>query len=316
MKTILTTSPAEAASIVRDGGIVAFPTETVYGLGADALNPSAVDRIFQAKQRPPDNPLIVHVGDLSMLGKLADNVPISAATLVEKFFPGPLTVIVPRSPEVPDVVSAGLPTLAVRMPDHQLALAFLRECGTPVAAPSANRSGRPSPTNWQSVVADLDGRIDCVLQGTQTDHGLESTVVDCTVDPPIVLRTGALSVESLRDVIPQIRLENAPEELLARSPGTRHRHYAPDAKVVLIDGPDRIPPQSLNAAYIGLDAPDAEVKLADLLVARTVEQYAFELYRFLRQCDERGLEIVYCQTVREEGIGRAVMDRLRRASES
>ena len=316
VQTHITSSPEEAAAVIRAGGLVAFPTETVYGLGANALDASAVARIFEAKERPADNPLIVHISDVHQIELLATDVSGRARQLVEAFFPGPLTVIVPKSDRVPDVVTAGLSTVAVRMPDSKLTQAFLNACGVPVAAPSANRSGRPSPTTWQDVVDDLDRRIECVLQGTQAEHGVESTVVDCTVDPPVILRSGAVTLETLAGVVPEIRLEKHANDLLVRSPGTRHRHYAPDAPVVLVDHPGEIPAGIAKASYIGLDEPLPESMLMHVLVCRTPEQYAFELYRFLRASDQMGVRSIYCQRVEETGLGRAVMDRLRRASDA
>ena len=302
--------------MIRAGGLVAFPTETVYGLGADAMNVHAVRRIYEAKGRPADNPLIVHIAEVGELRTLAASVTPTGQAIIDRFFPGPVTVVLQRASGVDDAVTAGLPTVAVRMPTSGVTRAFLRACGTPVAAPSANRSGRPSPTTWQDVLSDLDGRIECVLQGPQTEHGLESTVVDCTGSIPVVLRTGAVPVETLRTVVPELQVADERHGGIARSPGTRHRHYAPDAEVVLVDAPPR--PREIRSrdAYIGLDAPPDEAEFHEMLVCSSLEQYAFELFHFFRTCEKRGAERIFCQRVTDEGLGRTIMDRLNRAAQA
>ena len=253
MDTHLTTSPDEAAQYVREGRLAAFPTETVYGLGADAFQPSAVQSIFTAKGRPADNPLIVHLVARAQLRQVAAAVPPVAETLLNRFAPGPLTLILPRAEAVPGVVTAGLGTVGVRFPVHDGARAFLRACDTPVAAPSANRSGRPSPTHWTAVQEDLGGRIACILKGGRTEAGVESTVLDCTASPPTVLRPGAVSVEQLRDAVGVVDVADASETDAARSPGTKHRHYAPAASVRLVQSPAAAEPgetfQYLNDNY-------------------------------------------------------------------
>ena len=314
MQTIITRSTDEAAAVIRSGGLVAFPTETVYGLGADATNERAVRRIFEAKGRPGDNPLIVHIAARHQVDRLARGVPPAAARLIDQFFPGPLTVVLTRSEEIPPIVTAGLGTVGIRMPALEATRAFLSACGTPVAAPSANLSGRPSPTTWQAALADLEGRIECVLQGPQASLGLESTVVDCTGSSPVVLRTGAVSLERLRDVVPDVRLAHAEDELMARSPGTRHRHYAPHAQVIVIPDVSALPAADESGAYIGIDSPGADHVLGEVLVCESLDQYAHELYHFFRAADAKGFRTIYCQTVAPDGIGRAIQDRLIRAS--
>jgi L-threonylcarbamoyladenylate synthase len=314
--TVLTTSPTEAAEYIRRGKTAAFPTETVYGLGADALRRHAVRAIFEAKGRPADNPLIVHVASVGQVGDVAAQIPEAAQQLMDRFWPGPLTVILPKSDAVPDVTTAGLPTVGVRMPEHSLAAAFLAACDTPVAAPSANRSGRPSPTTWQAVRDDLGGRIDCILKGGRTDAGVESTVVDCTAATPIVLRPGAVSVEALREVLPAVDVETSGDDARAetvRSPGTRHRHYAPRAGVTLVTDPDDAVP-SPDAAYIGLAAPADASRFATVRVAPSVDAYAHDLFHFFRTCDREGAAVIYAQLVPDDGLGRALNDRLRRAA--
>ena len=313
MQTLLTTSPQEAAAFVRVGGLVAFPTETVYGLGADAFNADAVAKIFEAKGRPDDNPLIVHLARLDQIALLAEDLSENARILIEQFFPGPLTVIVKKKNTVPDVVTGGLGTVGVRMPRHPVAQAFLEACGVPVAAPSANLSGRPSPTTWKAVYDDLDGRIACLLQGDRSDAGLESTVVDCTETTPMVLRAGVITLEQLRVALPTIRSPEPDEQQAARSPGTRYRHYAPHAQIHLAAHPQDIDPHT-DAAYIGLDAPATPRAFGLVAACETVEAYAHALFDFFRRCDDAGIRIIYCQTVEPTGLGRALMDRLERAS--
>ena len=313
MTTVLTSSPEDAAEYIRAGELSAFPTETVYGLGADALRPDAVQKIFAAKGRPSDNPLIVHVAALEHVDRLAAKVPTPARRLMNRFWPGPLTVILPKSEAVPSVVTAGLSTVGLRWPRHPLAQAFLEACETPVAAPSANRSGRPSPTSWQAVQQDLEGRIACILKGGRTEAGVESTVVDCTTSPPTVLRPGAISVEALRDQIGEVRAEEDESDGAPRSPGTRHRHYAPRASVVLVSAPGEATAPS-RAAYIGLEAPAAGQSFVRARTVETLDEYAAELFHFFREADREEVDVIYAQVVPEDGLGRALNDRLRRAA--
>ena len=311
MHTLLTDSPQKAAAFLRAGNLVAFPTETVYGLGADAFNAETVANIFAAKDRPTDNPLIVHIARLDQIALLAEDLSANARTLIEHFFPGPITIILKKKPEVPDVVTGGLGTVGVRMPRHEVAQAFLEACGVPVAAPSANRSGRPSPTTWKAVYDDLDGRIACLLKGDRSKVGLESTVVDCTETTPVVLRAGVITLEQLRVVLPEIRASQPDEPQAARSPGTRYRHYAPRAQVYLVAFP---PDADSHAAYIGLDAPATPRAFELVSRCESVEAYAHELFDFFRRCDAAGIQTIYCQAVEPTGLGRALMDRLRRAA--
>ncbi|MFB6229912.1 MAG: L-threonylcarbamoyladenylate synthase [Salinibacter sp.] len=316
MTTTLTTSPDEAATHLRRGELVAFPTETVYGLGADALQPEAVQRIFEAKGRPADNPLIVHVVRRGQIGEVAADVPPPAERLLEHFAPGPLTLILPRHEALSSVVTAGLDTVGVRMPRLPLTRSFLEACNTPVPAPSANRSGRPSPTSWEAVHEDLGGRIECILKGGRTEEGVESTVVDCTTTPVTVLRPGAVPVEDLRVVLGHVDVGDTEGERRARSPGTRHRHYAPSAQVRLVDDPGRLSDidSNLDAAYIGLDPPPQPGAFQTVHVEDNLEAYAHDLFHVFRACDEAGCEAIYAQTVPAEGLGRALNDRLRRAA--
>jgi L-threonylcarbamoyladenylate synthase len=310
MQTRYTTSPAVAAKYVKAGGLAAFPTETVYGLGARAFDARAVRSIFRAKGRPSDNPLIVHIGDRADLPRVARKTTAIARKLMDAFWPGPLTLILPKHPALPRETTAGLDTVGVRMPAHRAAREFLRQVGEPVAAPSANRSGRPSPTTWQAVRQDLDGRIPCVLKGGRAEAGLESTVVDCTGRVPIVLRAGAISLEQLRRVAPTARDATDRERATGRSPGLKYRHYAPHAQVRIA----RRPPSRLTQddAWIGLRSAPAGARLTKM--CKDARQYARELFHFFRRCERAGVKTIYCGAVPETGIGRALMDRLRRAA--
>ena len=312
MKTVLTQRAARAAATVITGGVAAFPTETVYGLGANVFDEDAVGEIFRAKGRPGDNPLIVHVAEPGQINEVARRIPASARRLIKAFFPGPLTVVLPKRPEVPLVVTAGLDTVGVRMPAHPVAHEFLTLCGVPVAAPSANRSGRPSPTSWQSVQRDLGGRIPCILKGPRATVGLESTVVDCTGRVPVVLRPGAVTLEHLRKIVPGTRMASARDHARGRSPGLRHRHYAPEAALVIHDEVSGFRVQG-GAAFIGLHPPRG-VKWKMKKTCRDVEGYARELFHFFRQCDAAGVRTIVCEAVPEQGLGVALMDRLRRAA--
>ena len=314
MKTFLTKSPTEAAEFIKRGGIVAFPTETVYGLGADVFDRKAIEKIFDAKQRPDDNPLIAHVGSIEQIKFLTSDINETAAKFIESFFPAPLTLVLPKAKEVPLVATAGLETIGVRMPKNDLALEFLRACNTPVVAPSANLSGKPSPTTWQAVFEDLEGRIHSILQGEISEIGLESTVVDCTGDAPLVLRVGAVTLDQLREIEPGTRLYKMQPDEKPRSPGLKHRHYAPRARVVLVQSPKSEVQGSKSAAFIGLDSPDEEFGLVSICVS--VEDYAHSVFDFFRQSDRENIETIYCQTVEEKGLGLALMDRLKRAAQS
>jgi L-threonylcarbamoyladenylate synthase len=285
-------------------------------LGANIFNEEAVRKIFIAKERPADNPLIAHIFDLSQLDEITSGVPEIAAKLIQAFFPGPLTLILPRSEKVPSVATAGLNTIGVRMPKDPITRQFLRACGVPVVAPSANISGRPSPTTWQAVRADLNGRISCILKGDRTKIGLESTVVDSSGEAPVILRAGAVTLEELLKVIPQIKVSTISAEGdsdIPKSPGMKHRHYAPKAKVVLAPFHQYLVPTN-SSAYIGLSAPPEAAVLDRVHICKNVEEYARELFNFFRECDESGIETIFCQTVDEKGLGLALMDRIRRAA--
>jgi L-threonylcarbamoyladenylate synthase len=312
METVLTKSPFEAAEFIKRGGLAAFPTETVYGLGANVFDEHAVEKIFVAKGRPSDNPLIAHVGNLEQIKLLAREITPVAQKFIEAFFPSPLTLVLPKAEKVPLIATANLETIGVRMPNSKFALEFLKACATPVVAPSANLSGKPSPTTWQAVFEDLNGRIDCILQGEMTKIGLESTVVDCTSSVPLVLRAGAITLEDLQKIVPETLLYQAKENEPVKSPGLRHRHYSPRARVVLISRESRVESREPKA-FIGLSEPEQGFDLTK--ICRSIEEYAHEVFDFFRECDRRGIKTIYCQTVEEKGIGLALMDRLKRSSQ-
>jgi len=317
VKTRITRSPNIAASVLREGGLVAFPTETVYGVGADALNAKSVKAIFKAKGRPGDNPLIVHIADLDLVPHIAKRVPRAAEKMIEAFFPGPLTVIVPRHPDIPLEVTAGLETVGIRFPSHPVARTFLEKCERPVAAPSANRSGRPSPTTWQAAHEEMDGRVDCILKGGSSQVGLESTVVDCTTARPVILREGAVTFEELIEIVPTINVSGRRKEKGAvKSPGMKYRHYAPSAEVILVNGPeDVVSSGAAESAYIGMTTRGFKKRPAIVQPCRGVGPYAQKLFHFFRVCEGRGIQKIYCEKVSASGLGRALMDRLQRAAD-
>ena len=311
---------ARAAQVLRSGGLVAFPTETVYGLGADALDPAAIARVFAAKQRPADNPLIVHVAEVAAARALARAFPRSAEVVAAALWPGPLTLVLPRGPRVPEATTAGQDTVALRVPDHPVALALLRACGRPLAAPSANRSGRPSPTLASHVLTDLAGRIDLILDGGPTQHGLESTVLDLSGARPLLLRRGAVTLEQLQALLGEVETVNeADTQAQARSPGLRHRHYAPRARVELVaEGTGEVAAARALAAgekvaLICRRAVDSAALVERL--PKSLPDYASALFASLRALDAAGVDRVIVEAVPETGVGAAIMDRLRRAAQ-
>lgn len=311
-----------AARIIRTGGLVAFPTETVYGLGADAMNEMAVQRIFEAKGRPADNPLIVHVGSREDVERVADGVSEKTWDLIERFWPGPLTLVLKRKPEVAASVSAGLSTVAVRMPYNAVALGLIQKAGTPIAAPSANRSGRPSPTSASHVARDLEGRIDMILDGGATSIGIESTVLDMTTDTAMILRPGWVTEESLTSAIGPT-VQAASRDDLQRSPGTRYRHYSPRARVILVEQGSSPSVEQLLRAHlergtvglIGHSPVDVDdPRLYRIRLGGDAYDYARSIYAALRELDEKNPGVILVEGISEGGEGAAVMDRLRRAA--
>ena len=315
----------EAAARLKAGEVVAFPTETVYGLGADATSREAVCKIFAAKGRPGDNPLIVHIGDVGQLALVAAEVPDTARALIDAFWPGPLTVILPKRPELPLEVTAGLKTVGVRMPSHPVALELLRKTGLPVAAPSANISGRPSPTTAQHVADDLGDKIAGVVDGGQAQIGLESTVIDCTAQPPVILRPGAVTKSRIEAVIGTVGLAAAHTVDAPKSPGMKYKHYAPRAPMHIVKGSDEffrnvVAEARQGGKKVGIlitqerrDSLDADVVLtcgtrADL------SSVARDLYGVLREFDRHDIDVIYSESFDESGLGEAIMNRLRKAA--
>jgi len=324
-----------AAGFIKKGGLVAFPTETVYGLGADALNLEAVKTLFEAKKRPFDNPPIVHVGDVKEVYRLVREVSPKAERLMKIFWPGPLTLIFKRSEIVPDMTVAGLNTIAIRMPRHNVALALIRESGCPIAAPSANLAGKPSPTTAKHVLDDLDGRIDVVLDAGSTHIGVESTVLDMTVDPPQILRPGGTSYEVLRKILGSVKLHLVAvtdKELTvetARSPGVKHKHYAPDADVIVVEGEMTAVTAKINELAqfymqqnkkVGVLATDETVSHYKVDVVKSLGSrsdltvIAKNLFKLLREFDLEEVDVIIAEGISTEGLGLAVMNRLRKAS--
>ena len=338
MKTLsLSPSPEAyrlASELLSRGELVAFPTETVYGLGANALNQKAVLSIFEAKGRPADNPLIVHIYDRHQLDNICI-VPAMASRLMDAFWPGPLTLLFEKKPLIPAEVTAGLPTVAVRMPSHPVAAAMLKACGLPVAAPSANSSGRPSPTTAAHVLEDMNGRIPLILDGGMCDVGLESTVLDLCHGQPTILRPGGITKEMLQQELGQevllagSILRPLGEHEVALSPGMRYRHYAPKASVTLVEGPEDRTLPALRRLYseqreLGkktcvlcftehMDAL-ADCSPHDIGSSSAPGEIAHRLFDALRQLDEEEMEVVFSEVIPPEGIGLAVMNRLGRAA--
>lgn len=319
-----------AAQLLRQGGLVAFPTETVYGLGANATDQAAVARIFTAKGRPSDNPLIIHIGNKEQLGEWVTEVPPLALRLLEYFSPGPLTLVLPHRGNLANNVTAGLPTVAVRIPDHPVALALLQLVNLPVAAPSANRSGRPSPTEAKHVWEDLAGKIEMVVDGGATGVGVESTVVDVTGEIPILLRPGGISLEQLRQVIGEVHVDPGlvHEHTAPRSPGMKYRHYAPRAEMWLVQGEgvqQYIQRRTQEAQAAGkrvgiLTTREHQDRFhADVVLAcgerSDPSSVARNLYHTLRQFDEAQVDLILSETFPESGLTYSVMDRLRKAAD-
>jgi L-threonylcarbamoyladenylate synthase len=324
-----------AASLIKKGGLVAFPTETVYGLGANALNPKAVMALFRAKKRPMDNPPIVHISKMMDVYRLAETVPAKASEIMSGFWPGPLTLIFKRSKIVPDVTVASLDTIAIRMPKHNVALALIEESDCPISAPSANLAGKPSPTSATHVLADLGGRIDAVLDAGPTHIGVESTVLDLTVEPPQILRPGGTSYELLKKTLGEIRLSPVVTAVKAlavektSSPGVKYKHYAPDAEMIVIEGDSQAVVKKINE-LAGLHVKRGK-KVRILCTDETAKHYrsdlvkamgsrsnlsivARNLFRLLRESDLEKADVILAEGVSSRGLGLAVMNRLRKAS--
>ena len=323
-----------AADVIRDGGLVAFPTETVYGLGANALDEKAVASIFAAKGRPSDNPLIVHIADQAELESLTSSVPPCAFALICAFWPGPLTLVMPKAASVPDIITAGLDTVAIRMPSHPVALALIKKAGVPVAAPSANVSGRPSPTLASHVIGDLSGRVDVILDGGKVKVGLESTVLDLTQATPMILRPGGVTYEQLCEYLDKLGIDpsllpGGGISMTPKSPGMKYRHYAPKAKVVIVQGGFNRVVERINS--LTLQNEESGIKTGILATDESKNLYragrvismgsrkspatiAANLFESLRLFDETDIRMIIAEAIDGDGIGMAVMNRLTKAA--
>lgn len=327
----------EAGKVIRNGGLVAFPTETVYGLGANALAPEAVKKIFEAKGRPQDNPLIIHIAEFEDLKPLVSEVNELSDKIMRSFWPGPMTIILKKSSLVPDVTSAGLETIGIRMPSNQIAMEFIKASKVPVAAPSANISGKPSPTDVSRCIEDLSGKIDYIIGGSNCEVGLESTIIDCTVYPPCILRPGAITLEMLKKIDKNIYidpaiLKNPGEDFKPKAPGMKYRHYAPEAPVKIIRGDiektvakiNEIIENNIRTAVrdvrIGIIATDETEKYYKNAVVLSVGSrkdmgsIAKNLFEVLRKFDDLKVDLIYSESFEEDGVGFAVMNRLKKSA--
>lgn len=323
----------EAAEIIRVGGLVAFPTETVYGLGADALNPDAAKKIYAAKGRPSDNPLIVHIAKFEDLQDIAEAVPDYAGRLAEAFWPGPLTMIVKKNKKVPTETTGGMDTVAVRMPNHPVALQLIRESGRLIAAPSANTSGRPSPTLAKHVAEDLGGRIPVILDGGEVGIGIESTIIDLTEDVPMILRPGYITEQMLEEIIGMVKTDpgiiREDAFIKPKAPGMKYRHYAPRADLIIVDGEREAVIEKINAWTFDMQAKGKRVGIIG--TDETTAYYrgnmvlsmgkrddedviARHLYRILREFDEGRVDVIYSESFATPRIGQAIMNRLLKAA--
>lgn len=326
---------AQAGKILSEGGLVAFPTETVYGLGADAMDARASAKIYAAKGRPSDNPLIVHIADLDALKDIASEVPETAGKLARRFWPGPLTMIMNKSEKVPFETTGGLSTVAVRMPSHPVALALIRASGTYIAAPSANTSGRPSPTMASHVLQDMNGKIQAVVDGGKVGIGIESTIVDLTADPPMILRPGYITREMLEEVLGEVSVdkailsENADKNFKPKAPGMKYKHYAPKGNLTIVEGALENVISTINALTEHAEA--CGKKTAVITVDETASRYtcthvfsigtrsneesiASNLYDILRKMDDMNMEVIYSESYNDGGLGQAIMNRLLKAA--
>ena len=321
----------EAANIIKNGGLVAFPTETVYGLGANGLDEDAVSKIFKAKGRPQDNPLILHVHSMEQIRDLVIEIPEIAIKVMEEFWPGPLTILFKRSNKVPDIITAGLDTVALRMPKNDIALGIIKASNCPIAAPSANISGRPSPTSSAHVIQDLMGKVDMIIDGGMTGIGLESTVLDLSGDIPMILRPGGVTLEELRKIIPNLVEDSSimKSDIIPKSPGQKYRHYAPKAEMLVFTGEvDNISSRiiKMTEEYInlgktvGIMATDETEKLykKGLVISlgsrENKEIIAHNLFNTIRLFDEAGVDIILGEGVDLPDLGLAIMNRMMKAA--
>lgn len=325
----------EAGEIIKNGGLVAFPTETVYGLGGDALNPDSSRKIYAAKGRPSDNPLIVHIADMDSLKRIVKEIPESAIKLADAFWPGPLTMIFEKSEEVPLETTGGLNTVAVRMPEDKIALEFIKASGGYIAAPSANLSGRPSPTVAKYVIEDMDGRIEMIIDGGASKVGLESTIVDLTAGEPMILRPGFVSQAMLEEALSKKvswdrAIIDADCKEAPKAPGMKYRHYAPKASLTIVEGETEAVAEKINTLgskeaengkKVGVIATDETVSLYNnaFLVKSAgskdrEEDAAHFLFKILREFDDENVDVIYSESFEGDGVGQATMNRLIKAA--
>lgn len=327
------TSIEQAGEVIRDGGLVVFPTETVYGLGANGLDEEAVKKIFEAKGRPQDNPLIIHVSDYD-IQPFVEDIPEVAAKFINKFWPGPLTIILKKSSLVPDITSAGLSSIGIRMPSNNIARELIRAAKTPIAAPSANISGRPSPTEASRCIEDLEGKVDFILGGGRCEVGLESTIVDCTVTPPCILRPGGVTIDMLKEIEPDIYIDPAvmkkPEEdFKPKAPGMKYRHYAPKAPLKIISGDLKKTIAKINEIVqnyidenkkIGIIATDESFKeykngmVISLGSRKNMNDIGHNLFEALRSFDDAQVDLILSEAFDEVDLGIAIMNRLKKSA--
>ena len=318
-------SVIKAAEILKNGGIVAIPTETVYGLAASAYDENAIEKVFEAKGRPQDNPLIVHISDMEMLNDVACNIPEDAMKCAEKFWPGPFTMVLPKTGKTTECVSAGLDTVAVRMPSHQIAYDIIKASRLPLAAPSANLSGKPSPTTAFHVEADLDGKIDAIVYADDCDVGVESTVVSFCSNPPKLLRPGAVTPEAIKKIIPDLEVVKSIFSDLekgekAESPGMKYKHYAPKTESFLVEGDSDSFAEYVNECEKCVAVCFAEesdkIKIPKLIYGSLLDEQtlAHEVFSVLRKVDSFGADKVYIHAPTKDGVGLAVYNRLIRAA--
>ncbi len=321
----------EASAIIRNGGLVAFPTETVYGLGADGLNEKSVKKIYLAKERPSDNPLILHIGNIGQIDSLVGEIPEIARKCIEEFWPGPLTIIFKKSSIIPDIITAGGDSVAIRMPESSIARSLINLSSTPIAAPSANRSGRPSPTSAEHVKEDMLGKIDMIIDGGETGIGLESTVLDLSVEIPIILRPGGISYEDLKTIIPHLLEDraNLESDQIPKSPGQKYRHYAPNSEMIVFQGDldkivdninKNIEKYTSQGKKVGVMGTDETVEkyskglVKSLGSRKDKKSIASNLFKVLREFDSLEVDIILAESVELDNIGRAIMNRMMKAS--
>ncbi len=320
------------ADIIKNGGLVAFPTETVYGLGANGLDAEACKGIYEAKGRPSDNPLILHISELSELSDLAKDISEKAKLLISDFWPGPMTLIFKKKDIVPDAVTGGLDTVAVRFPENRVARLLIKESGVPIAAPSANTSGKPSPTRASHVEYDLGGRIDAIIDGGACEFGLESTIVDVSGEVPCLLRPGSVTVEELREAVGEVAIDKAVlgklnEGERPKAPGMKYTHYSPNAEVTIVRGEGKVQKitelansavkDGKNVGILAVEENKALYEGFNVLFVGTIsepESIAANIFKMLRKCDYLGYDYVLAEGFEEKGIGLAIMNRLKKAA--